>query len=428
MTVEARLDPAERRTEDIAATPSTCRFCGAALTETFVDLGVSPPANYYLAPADLRRMEAFFPLHAFVCGTCFLVQLEEFQTPEQLFGQYSYFSSVSESWLRHAESYVEAVSARFRVGSRSQIVEVASNDGYLLQFFHRRGVPVFGVEPAANVARVAEQKGIPTLVRFFGEDTARAVVQMGRQADLLIANNVLAHVPDLNGFVTGLAIALKPQGVITLEFPHLLRLLELNQFDTIYHEHFSYFSLLTVERVLASRGLRVFDVEELETHGGSLRLYACHRTASHAEGTRVAALRKNEREAELDRIETYHGFLERVRATKCELLEFLISAKQAGRSVAGYGAPAKGNTLLNYCGIGTDFLDYTVDKSPHKQGLYLPGSRIPIYPPEKVRETRPDYLLILPWNLKDEIMRQMAFIREWRGRFVIPIPQVTVLP
>jgi SAM-dependent methyltransferase len=356
------------------------------------------------------------------------VQLEEFQTPEQLFGHYSYFSSVSDSWLRHAESYAEAMGARFRIGAKSQVVEVASNDGYLLQFFQRRGVPVFGIEPAANVARVAEQKGIPTLVRFFGVDTARAIAHMGRQADLLIGNNVLAHVPDLNGFVAGLAIALKPRGVLTLEFPHLLRLLELNQFDTIYHEHFSYFSLLTVERVLASRGLRVFDVEELETHGGSLRLYACHRTASHAEGTRVAALRKNEREAELDRIETYHGFLERVRATKCELLEFLISAKQAGRSVAGYGAPAKGNTLLNYCGIGTDFLDYTVDKSPHKQGLYLPGSRIPIYPPEKVRETRPDYLLILPWNLKDEIMRQMAFIRDWRGRFVIPIPQVTVLP
>ena len=428
MTVEAKLDPAETGTEDRTPAPSPCRFCGAPLTETFVDLGVSPPANYYLAPADLRRMEAFFPLHAFVCGSCFLVQLEEFQTPEQLFGQYSYFSSVSESWLRHAESYVESVSARFRVGSRSQVVEVASNDGYLLQFFHRRGVPVFGVEPAANVARVAEQRGIPTLVRFFGEDTARAVVQMGRQADLLIANNVLAHVPDLNGFVPALASALQPQAVSTLEFPPLLRLLELNQFDTIYHEHFSYFSLLTVEWVLASRGLRVFDVEELETHGGSLRVYACHRTASHAEGTRVAALRKIEREAGLYHIETYRGFVERVHATKCELLEFLISAKEAGRSVAGYGAPAKGNTLLNYCGIGTDFLDYTVDKSPHKQGLYLPGSRIPVHAPEKVRETRPDYLLILPWNLKDEIMQQMAFIRDWRGRFVIPIPQVTVLP
>jgi SAM-dependent methyltransferase len=428
MTVEARLDAADGGTEAGGLAPSPCRFCGAPLTESFVDLGVSPPANYYLGASDLRRMEAFFPLHAFVCGSCFLVQLEEFQTPEQLFGHYSYFSSVSDSWLRHAESYAEAMGARFRIGAKSQVVEVASNDGYLLQFFQRRGVPVFGIEPAANVARVAEQKGIPTLVRFFGVDTARAIVHMGRQADLLIGNNVLAHVPDLNGFVAGLAIALKPRGVLTLEFPHLLRLLELNQFDTIYHEHFSYFSLLTVERVLASQGLRVFDVEEIQTHGGSLRVYACHRPAPHAESPRLAALRRREREAELDRIESYRGFVERVRATKCDLLEFLISTKHAGRSVAGYGAPAKGNTLLNYCGIGTDFLDYTVDKSPHKQGLYLPGSRIPIFAPDKVRETRPDYLLILPWNLKDEIMRQMAFIREWRGRFVIPIPQVTVLP
>ncbi|MGB8275127.1 MAG: class I SAM-dependent methyltransferase [Alphaproteobacteria bacterium] len=424
MTAEAKLCAAEPATVQ----PSPCRFCGAPLTESFVDLGVSPPANYYLAETDLRRMEAFFPLHAFVCGSCFLVQLEQFQTPEQLFGHYSYFSSVSESWLKHADSYAQMVAGRFGLGAKSQVVEVASNDGYLLQFFQRRGIPVLGVEPAANVARAAEQKGVPTLVRFFGVETARAVVLMGKQADLLVGNNVLAHVPDLNGFVAGLEIALKPDGVLTMEFPHLLKLIALNQFDTVYHEHFSYFSLLAVERVFASHGLRLFDVEELPTHGGSLRIYACHKASSRETGVRLAAVRQAEREAGLDKIETYRGFVEKVRATKRDLLEFLISAKQAGRSVAGYGAPAKGNTLLNYCGIGTDFLDYTVDKSPHKQGLYLPGSRIPIFSPDKVRETKPDYLLILPWNLKDEIIEQMAFIRQWRGRFVIPIPQVTVLP
>ena len=422
--------PPEARTAAIEAAQTAttqCRFCGAALTETFADLGVSPASNAYLAQEDLHRMEPFYPLHAFVCGSCFLVQLDEFQTPEQLFGRYHYFSSFSESWLRHAESYANAMMARFAIDARKQVVEVASNDGYLLQFFHRHGVPVLGIEPAANVARAAEEKGITTLVRFFGVNTARAVTLMGKQADLLIGNNVLAHVPDLNGFVAGLKIALKPEGVLTMEFPHLLKLIEFNQFDTIYHEHFSYFSLLTAECVFARHGLRLFDVEEIETHGGSLRIFACHEGAAHEPTGRVAALLSRETEADLDRIESYRGFAERVRRVKRDLLAFLIRAKEAGKSVAGYGAPAKGNTLLNYCGVRGDFLDYTVDLSPHKQGLFLPGSHIPIFPPSRIAETKPDYVLILPWNLKAEIMAQMAHIRDWGGRFVLPIPSLEIL-
>jgi SAM-dependent methyltransferase len=420
----------ETKTAEVPATESAgaqCRFCGTALTESFADLGVSPASNAYLAKEDLQRMEPFYPLHAFVCTSCFLVQLDEFQSPEQLFGRYHYFSSYSESWLRHAEDYAKAMIARFGIDARKQVVEVASNDGYLLQFFHRRGVPVLGIEPAANVARAAEEKGITTLVRFFGVNTARAVTLMGKQADLLIGNNVLAHVPDLNGFVAGLKIALKPEGVLTMEFPHLLTLIALNQFDTIYHEHFSYFSLLTAQQVFARHGLRLFDVEEIETHGGSLRVYACHEGAAHESTGRVPALLAREREAELDKIESYRGFAERVRRVKRDLLGFLIRAKEAGKSVVGYGAPAKGNTLLNYCGIRGDFLDYTVDLSPHKQGLFLPGSHIPIYAPSRISQTKPDYVLILPWNLKREIVAQMAHIAEWGGRFVLPIPELEIL-
>jgi len=403
-----------------------CRFCGTPLSETFADLGVSPPSNAYLTEADLHRMEPFYPLHAFVCGNCFLVQLDEFQTPDQLFGRYRYFSSFSESWLRHAERYAEAMIGRFSIGARSQVVEVASNDGYLLQYFHRRGVPVLGIEPATNVARAAEEKGVATLVRFFNVSTARAVVLMGKQADLLIGNNVLAHVPDLNGFVAGLKIALKPEGVLTMEFPHLLKLIALNQFDTIYHEHFSYFSLLAAAQVFARHGLRLFDVEEIDTHGGSLRIFVCHEGAGHQAAARVAELLAREREAGLDRIESYRGFAEKVRKVKRDLLTFLIRAKEGGKSVAGYGAPAKGNTLLNFCGVRSDLLDYTVDLSPHKQGMFLPGSHIPIFAPAKIAETKPDYVLILPWNLQDEIMTQMAHIRDWGGRFVAPIPELKV--
>jgi SAM-dependent methyltransferase len=413
--------------EAAATEPARCRFCGIALAETFADLGISPPSNSYLGEADLRRMEPFFPLHAYVCEGCFLVQLDEFQSPEEIFGHYRYFSSFSESWLRHAENYASTMIARLSLGPRSQVVEVASNDGYLLQFFHRRGIPVLGIEPAVNVARAAEEKGITTLVRFFGIHTARSVTLMGRQADLLIGNNVLAHVPDLNGFVAGLKIALKPEGVLTLEFPHLLKLMAFNQFDTIYHEHFSYFSLLTARQVFARHGLRVFDVEELPTHGGSLRVFVCHEGAAFKDSGKTENLRARECEAGLDKIETYRGFSEKVRRLKRDLLRFLINAKEQGRSTVGYGAPAKGNTLLNYCGIGTDLLDYTVDASPHKQGLFLPGSRIPIFAPSRIAETKPDYVLILPWNLKDEIMTQMVHVRSWGGQFVVPVPALSIL-
>ncbi len=408
--------------------PLSCRFCGAALEQVFADLGMSPLSNAYVRPENLQRRESFYPLTAYVCGECFLVQLSAMETPETIFGDYAYFSSYSESWLRHCQAYVEQMQARFGLDGRSLVVEVASNDGYLLQYFKEKGVPILGIEPAANVAKVAQEKGIPTVVRFFGAQTARELAAEGKQADLLLGNNVLAHVPDLNDFVAGLKILLKPEGVLTMEFPHLMRLMAENQFDTIYHEHFSYFSFRTAERVFARHGLTLFDVEELPTHGGSLRIYARHSEREKEPVTaRVQALRERERAAGLDRLETYARFAAQVAETKRGLLAFLIEAKRRGKTVAGYGAPAKGNTLLNYCGVRADFLDYTVDRSPHKQGLYLPGTHIPIYAPEKVRETRPDYLLILPWNLKQEIMEQMAYIREWGGRFVVPIPRVEVL-
>jgi SAM-dependent methyltransferase len=405
-----------------------CRFCDAPLEESFCDLGMSPLSNAYLAADELQSMERFYPLHAYVCSRCFLVQLPEFETPEQIFSDYAYFSSYSDTWLAHARAYTDAMVARFGFGASSQVVEIASNDGYLLQYFREKGIPVLGIEPAANVAQAAIAKGIPTQVRFFGVETAKQLRDEGLQADLLLGNNVLAHVPDINDFVAGMKIALKPRGVITMEFPHLLRLIAARQFDTIYHEHFSYLSFTTTQRIFAAHGLVLFDVEELPTHGGSLRIYARHAedTARKVEAS-VAQLVAREAAAGLAQLQTYAGFAEAVRETKRSLLEFLIAAKRAGKRVAGYGAPAKGNTLLNYCGIGPDFLDYTVDRSPHKQGRYLPGTHIPIHAPEKLRETRPDYVLILPWNLKDEIVGQMAHIREWNGRFVVPIPRVEVL-
>ncbi len=411
-----------------AAPERACRFCAAPLVKSFVDLGAMPPANYYLRPADLARAEPCYPLHAYVCGDCHLVQLEAFQTPEQLFSDYAYFSSYSQSWLRHAETFAGAMAHRFGLKDTSQVIEVASNDGYLLQYFKAQDIPVLGIEPAANVAKVAEQKGIPTLVNFFGIATATALAAQGRQADLLIANNVLAHVPDLNDFVAGLRIALKPEGVITIEFPHLKRLMELNQFDTIYHEHFSYFSLLTAERILGEHDIALFDAEELTTHGGSLRLYGRHANAGIGQSETLTRLKNEETAAGLGNIDSYTDFAESARHTKRALLRFLIEAKENGKSIAAYGAPAKGNTLLNYCGIRGDFIDYTVDRNPHKQGLYLPGTRIPILAPERIFETKPDYVLILPWNLKDEIMEQMAAIRQWGGRFVVPIPEVEILP
>lgn len=411
-----------------AAGPPRCRFCGEALGETFADLGVTPIANNILTAAGLRAPEPFYPLHAYVCGGCFLVQIEQAQTPRELFGDdYPYFSSYSESWLDHARRYAAEAVERFGLGPASQVVEVASNDGYLLRFFHERGIPVLGIEPAANVARAAMAIGIPTRVRFFGPEAARDLVVEGRQADLLIGNNVLAHVPDISGFVAGLAMLLKPQGVLTMEFPHVLQLMRRNAFDTIYHEHFSYLSLLAVERIFAAHGLGLFDVEELPTHGGSLRIHAQRREGRRPRAPGLQALRDVEREAGLHEPSAYRGFSEQVKAIKRDLLAFLIEARRQGKRIAGYGAAAKGNTLLNYCGIRTDFIDYVVDINPHKQGLYLPGTRIPTHHPDHVRATRPDYLLILPWNIRDEIIGQMNHIRDWGGAFVVAIPKLEVI-
>jgi 2-polyprenyl-3-methyl-5-hydroxy-6-metoxy-1,4-benzoquinol methylase len=405
------------------ANQPACRFCSSPLNEVFADLGVSPLANSYLREEQLSNMEPHYPLKAWVCGSCMLVQLEEFESPAGIFSDYAYFSSFSTSWLAHAERYVQEMITRFGFHSKSQVIEIASNDGYLLQYFHAAGVPVLGIEPAANVAQAAIAKGIPSRSVFFGRDTAREL-----EADLLIGNNVYAHVPDLHSFTEGLKIALKPDGLITLEFPHLLRLMDEAQFDTIYHEHFSYLSLMTVQKVFARHGLIVFDVEELPTHGGSLRIYGQHAENTKREVTsRVKALLAQERAAGLDRLDAYRSFAEKVKRVKCDVLEFLINARREGKTVVGYGAPAKGNTLLNYCGIGPELLFFTVDRSPHKQGHYLPGTRIPIRGPEAIEQTQPDYVLILPWNLKDEITEQMKVIRNWGGRFVVAIPSLEVL-
>ncbi len=405
-----------------------CRSCGAALTATFCDLGMSPPSNAYRTTETLDQAEAFYPLHAWVCGTCFLVQLEQFQSPDEIFSDYAYFSSMSDSWLAHCEAYAGSAIASLRLDTRSQVVEIASNDGYLLQFFHKQGIPVLGIEPAANVARHAEAKGIRSVVKFFGAATARELVAAGARADLLIGNNVLAHVPDLNDFIAGLAVLLAPTGTINMEFPHLLRLMAENQFDTIYHEHFSYLSLLAVRTAFARHGLVIFDVEEVRTHGGSLRIHARHAAdASRPVSDRARALDAREQAAGLGSLAAYGAFDEQVKETKRALLAFLIEARRAGKRIAGYGAAAKGNTLLNYCGIRSDFLDYVVDRSPHKQGRFLPGTHLPILAPDQLAVTKPDYVLILPWNIAAEVMEQMAHIRSWGGRFVVPIPRVTVL-
>ncbi len=417
------------QTERPADSRPVCRFCGAGLTHTFVDLGMSPLCESYIEARQLNSMERFYPLHVRVCHECLLVQIEEYVAAEDIYSDYAYFSSYSDSWVEHARRYVQAVTRRLGLGSGSLVMEIASNDGYLLQHFVALGIPCRGIEPAANIARVAEERGIPTTVRFFGCDAAAELAREFGKPDLLLGNNVLAHVPDLNDFVGGMKRLLGPAGVITLEFPHLQRLMAENQFDTIYHEHFSYLSLGAVERIFAHHGLRLFDVEELGTHGGSLRIYACHAQDARKQDTgEVARIRAGERAFGLDSLKGYEGFERRVRDTKNKLLRFLIEARESGKTVAGYGAPGKGNTLLNYCGIRTDYLDYTVDRSPHKQGRYTPGTHIPILPPERIRETRPDYVLILPWNLKQEITRSMAYIREWGGRFVVPIPAVEVLP
>jgi SAM-dependent methyltransferase len=407
---------------------TACRSCGTVLRHTFVDLGMSPLANSYLKASQLNEMEPFYPLHVYVCESCFLVQLVPIKKPEEIFSKYAYFSSYSDSWLKHARAYTDSVIKRFEFNAHSLVLEVASNDGYLLQYFVARGIPVLGIEPAKNVAAAAAKRGIPTRVCFFGEETARDLVAEGKSADLLVGNNVLAHVPDLNSFLIGMKIVLRERGVITLEFPHLMRLVEENQFDTIYHEHVFYFSLIAIQKVFCRHGLIVFDVEELPTHGGSLRIYARHQEdVSKPIDKKVTELASREEAAHLTNLDQYLIFGEKVKQTKRKSLEFLIAAKNEGKSVVAYGAPAKGNTLLNYCGVRTDFIDYTVDRSPHKQGHFLPGTHIPIYAPERIRETKPDYLFILPWNLKDEIMEQMKYIREWNGRFVVPIPEVRVL-
>ncbi len=388
---------------------------------------MTPLCETYPSVADLNRPEVYYPLHAYICESCFLVQLDQYESAEKIFGDYPYFSSYSDSWLKHCETYCESMRQRFGLNEDSFVVEVASNDGYLLQYFVRSQVPVLGIEPAANVAKVAIEKGVPTLARFFGTALAATLASKGSPADLVIGNNVLAQVPDLNDFVEGLKVLLKRQGILTLEFPHLLQLIERNEFDTIYHEHFSYFSFLTAVRILHSHGLKVFDVEELPTHGGSLRVFAC-RTEDSARCVEpnVAKLLAKEKAVRLDSVEGYETFASQVKQTKFALVDFLLNAAEQGKTVVGYGAPGKSATLLHYCGIGKDLIAYTVDRSPHKQGRFLPGSRIPIHHPDRIRETKPDYVVILPWNLKDEIINQLHFIREWGGNFVVPIPKVTI--
>jgi C-methyltransferase C-terminal domain/Putative zinc binding domain/Methyltransferase domain len=405
-----------------------CRFCGRPLCQTFVDLGMSPLCQTHITAAQLNQMEPFYPLHTRVCEHCWLVQLPQFVAPADIFSEYAYFSSYADSWVEHARQYCESVCQRFGIDRDKRVIEIASNDGYLLKHFVSKGVPVLGVEPAANVAEVAIRNGIPSVVKFFGRETARTLAADFGRADLLIGNNVLAHVPDLNDFVAGLKLLLGGHGVITMEFPHLLELIRYNQFDTIYHEHFSYFSFLTVREVFRSHGLTLFDVERLATHGGSLRIYGCHAAdPSRALSPRVGELLELEESFGLKRLDTYTAFAEQVRETKRALLEFLISVKRAGKRVVGYGAPGKGNTLLNYCGIGSDFIDFTVDRNPYKQGKFTPGSHIPILSPDQLAGSAADYILILPWNLKEEIVDTLRRVPDLHARFVVPIPKVEIL-
>jgi len=407
------------------ATP--CRFCGTALEHSVVDLGMSPLCESYLPADALDKRESFYPLHVKVCQACFLVQVGEYVQAEEIFTEYAYFSSFSTAWLKHAEEYVKMISERLTLGAQSLVIELASNDGYLLQYFNKRGIPSLGIEPAANVAKAARDRGVETEVAFFGAEYARELRASGRRADLVLGNNVLAQVPDLNSFVAGIPEILKPEGTATFEFPHLMTLFEGNQFDTIYHEHFCYFSLLSVEAIFARHGLTVFDVEELWTHGGSLRIYACHSAAARPATARLVELREREEQKGYRKLDTYTRFEEQVRETKRRLLKLLIELKSSGKTIVGYGAPGKGNTLLNYCGIRTDFLDFTVDRNPYKQGKFLPGTHIPILEPARLDEARPDYILILPWNFKDEILAQLAYARDWGARFIVPVPEATIV-
>lgn len=405
-----------------------CRFCNSKLNHTMVDLGMSPLCESFLRSDQLNQMEPFYPLKVYVCSSCFLVQLEEYVHPDEIFTEYAYFSSYSYSWLQHVQAYTDLMIEKLGLNTKHQVIEIASNDGYLLQYFLERGIPVLGIEPAKNVAKAAVERGVPTITEFFGVDLATKLGEEGTRADLLLGNNVLAQVPDINDFVAGMKIALRPLGVMTMEFPHLMRLIEGNQFDTIYHEHFSYFSFLTVEKIFAAHGIILFDVEELNTHGGSLRIYGRHAEDTSKPSTeRVSELKDREVRAGYNQMETYSAFALQVKETKRKILQILLEAKQQGKKIVGYGAPGKGNTLLNFCGIRDDFLDYTVDRNPYKHGRFTPGTHIEIFPPDRIRDDRPDFLFILPWNLKDEIIRQMSFIKEWGGKFIVPIPEAEVV-
>ncbi len=406
---------------------STCRFCATPLEHEFVNLGLSPISNAFVEPERASEDEAFYPLHAFVCGQCFLVQLEEFESPDEIFSDYAYFSSYSDSWLAHARKFVHGAAERFALNEDSLVIEVASNDGYLLQYFKELEVPVLGIEPASNVAEVSRAAGIDTIDEFFGVALASRLRDEGRTCDLLVGNNVLAHVPDINDFVGGLKIVLAKNGVLSMEFPHLLKLIQQTQFDTIYHEHFSYLSLLTVQKIFRHHGLEVFDVEELTTHGGSLRVFAQHPEGKQPLGEAVSKVLLDESNAGLDSLQGYQNFSEKVAKVKNDLLSFLASANADNKTVVGYGAPAKGNTLLNFCGVGPDSIQYTVDRSPHKQDKLLPGTHIPVHAPETISDTKPDYVLILPWNLQEEIVQQLSHIQEWGGKCVVPIPELRVL-
>jgi len=429
LSAPAESAAASAVTAAVSSIAPKCRFCATPLTHTFVDLGASPLCQRHVTAERYNHAESIYPLHAYVCDQCFLVQLPQYVAREEIFDdQYAYFSSFSETWLKHAADYSTLMTERFGLNAKSFVVEVASNDGYLLQNFVKRGIPCLGIEPTANTAAAAEKKGVPSLVKFFGRQTAREVRDEKGPADLLLGNNVLAHVPDINDFVAGLTILLADTGVVTMEFPVLSKLIENNYFDTIYHEHFSYLSLTTVEQIFAHHGLTVFDVQKLPTHGGSIRVFARH----HADDTKPVSdatieMRNYEKSLGHYELNYYRDFAERVRESKRSILEFLIEAKRAGKRVAAYGAPGKGNTLLNYCGVRTDFIDYTVDRSPHKQGGFLPGTRIPILSPEAIAQDKPDYLFILIWNLKEEVMRQMSHVREWGGKFVVPLPELHVI-
>jgi SAM-dependent methyltransferase len=406
-----------------------CRFCDQPLEHTLIDLGTQPLCEEFLKEEDLNKMEPHYPLHVYVCNKCYLVQLPEYVSPDHIFSDYAYFSSFSDSWLKHASDYTDLMVQKFGLNRNSFVTEIASNDGYLLQYFKAKSIPILGVEPAANIAKFAiDKKNIPTEVKFFGVETAKFLKNKYGQADLLLGNNVLAHVPDINDFVAGMKIFLKTGGIITMEFPHLQRLIEGNQFDTIYHEHFSYLSFSVVSKIFEQHGLVLWDVEELKSHGGSIRIYAKHKEDTSKEVTFSALeLLNREKLLGLEDLEYYKAFEENVKETKRKILDFFIKAKRDKKTIAGYGAPGKGNTLLNYCGIRTDFLDYTVDRNPGKHYCYLPGTKIPIFPPEKIVETKPDYVFILPWNLKNEITKQLYYVKDWGGKFVVPIPELEIL-